>query len=729
MAHIQPLDAQKKNKSKSKLSVDSGLLCLVLLAKFHEKNVNAEQLHHEFSDGGKPFTTDDVLLAAKHLGLRARAKQIGAEGLHRVPLPAVAVMKGKGRSKKQRFVVLGQASDTEVLIQDPEVGKPQKLDKAEFAKTWTGELLLIQRRSLLPQSIREFDFSWFIPEILKHRKLFGDVLLASFFIQLFALATPLFFQVIIDKVLVHRSLSTLDVLVFALITVSIFDAFLGAARNYVLTHTTSRIDVTLGARLFRHLLDLPMSYFGARRIGDTVARVRELETIRGFLTGSALTSVLDLFFVVVFLAVMYYYAPLLTWIVVGSFPFYIGLSVFVTPVLRARIDEKFNRGAENQAFLVENINGIETIKASAVEPQMRRRWEEQLAGYVSAGFKAQNLGNIANHSAQLISKVTMGLTLFFGAKMVMEGTLSVGQLIAFNMLSGRVTGPILRLAQLWQDFQQVGISVKRLGDVLNTKTEATTTPNRAQLPALKGNVKFDHVTFRYQPDGPAILNDLSLEVKPSEVIGIVGVSGSGKSTLTKLIQRMYVPEAGRVMIDGTDLAMVDPVWLRRQVGVVLQENFLFNKSVRDNIALANPSLSMDQITAAAQIAGAHDFILELPQGYDTIIGERGGSLSGGQRQRVAIARALVTNPRLLIFDEATSALDYESEAIIQKNMRQICHNRTVFVIAHRLSTVYNADRIIVMDKGRIIETGNHKDLLSKNGYYARLYNLQAGGAS
>jgi subfamily B ATP-binding cassette protein HlyB/CyaB len=463
-------------------------------------------------------------------------------------------------------------------------------------------------------------------------------------------------------------------------------------------------------------------------VGDTVARVRELESIRNFITGSAVTLVIDLFFTFVFFAVMYYYSTALTFVVLGTIPFYILLAVFVTPILRARLHEKFNRGAENQSFLVETIHGIQTLKASAVEPQSQRRWEEQLSGYIRASFRAANLSNIAGQTASFINKLTTLLILWIGARLVINGELSVGQLVAFNMLAGRVSSPILRLTQLWQDFQQAGISVQRLGDILNVTPEPAYAPGRASLPRLEGRVSFEGVTFRYRPDGPEVLREVSFRVNPGEIIGIVGRSGSGKSTLTKLIQRLYVPERGRVLVDGVDLALVDTVWLRQNIGVVLQENFLFNRSVRENIALSDPALPMERVMMAAKLAGAHEFILELSQGYDTVVGEHGCTLSGGQRQRLAIARALITNPRILILDEATSALDYESEAIIHQNMRYICKDRTVFIIAHRLNAVRNAHRILVIDKGEIVESGTHNDLIEASGYYARLYSHQAGMA-
>ena len=699
---------------------DTGLGCLVIIARFLGVAADERQLRHRFVHTEEPVDANTLIRAARHIGLKARRVNREWQALSKTPLPALA------QHQDGHWLVIAKADRERVLIQDPLEGRPLTLPRELFESSWNGAVMLLTRRApLLDENIR-FGFRWFIPALIKYRRLFSEVLIASFFLQLFALITPLFFQVVIDKVLVHKGLTTLDVLAFGLIVVSVFEVLLGGLRTYVFSHTTNRVDVELGAKLYRHLLSLPMSYFGARRVGDSVARVRELENVRNFITGSSLTLVVDLFFTFVFLAVMYYYSPLLTYIVLGAIPVYILLSVFVTPLLRARVNEKFNRGAENQAFLVESIHGMETLKAMAIEPQMQNRWEQQLAAYVNAGFNASRLGNIASQVAGLINKIVVVLILWVGARAVIQGELSVGQLIAFNMLAARVSGPVLRLVQLWQDFQQAGVSVQRLGDILNTPTEPGYEQSRLSLPDIEGRIQFDHVIFRYSPDGAEILRDLSLELVPGEVVGIVGRSGSGKSTLAKLVQRLYVPERGRVLIDGVDIAQVDTAWLRRRTGVVLQESVLFNRSVRENIALSDPGLPMESIIQAAKLAGAHEFILEMPEGYDTLVGEHGDNLSGGQRQRIAIARALISNPKILIFDEATSALDYESERAIQQNMSAICQGRTVIIIAHRLSTVRAADRIVVMEKGQIIEQGNHDQLLQEAGHYARLYALQNG---
>ena len=715
-AHVETADALVP-------PTDTGLICLLIMARFYDLPADGSQLRHQFAQSGQPLSDTDLLRAAKHLGLKTGVLTANWNKLAGIPLPALA------KRTDGRYVVLAKLEGEKALIQDPTEARPLVLSREQFESAWNGQLLLFTKRAnLRPQDLK-FDFTWFIPAIVKYRKFLGEVLVASFFLQLFALLTPLFTQVVIDKVLVHKGFTTLYVLAVGMIALALFDAILGGLRTYLFSHTTNRIDVGLGAQLFRHVLALPLAYFEARRVGDTVARVRELEHIRQFLTSHSVTVVLDLLFTVVFLAVMWFYSPILTLVVMASLPLYALLSISITPAIRARLHEKFNRGADNQSFLVEAISGIQTVKALAVEPPLLRKWEEQLAGYVRASFRATSLMTVAGQTATFIQKVTTISVLWLGAYRVIDGDLTIGQLIAFTMLSAQVTGPLLRLVNLWQELQQVGISVQRLGDILNTLPEPSYNPNRTTLPQVKGHIVFEDVTFRYRPDGMEVLRKVSFTVAAGQIIGLVGRSGSGKSTIAKLIQRLYVPERGRILVDGVDLAQVDPAWLRRQVGVVLQENFLFNCSVRDNIALTDPGLAMEQVIQAAKLAGAHEFILELPEGYDTMVGEHGCSLSGGQRQRIAIARALVANPRILIFDEATSALDYESEAIIQQNMTQISQGRTVFIIAHRLSTVRPAHQIYVVEKGEIVEQGSHEELLRVKGFYARLQSHQEGYAA
>jgi ATP-binding cassette, subfamily B, bacterial HlyB/CyaB len=511
------------------VAADPGLSVLVTMLRFQGIGADPAQLRHRLGHG--PVGVPEMLRCAKELGLKARSYNTNWGRLASTPMPGIAVLRDGG------FIVLGKVGEDQAIVQSPRSLRPTLMTRAELEDVWDGELVLMTRRTGLRDLSRRFDITWFLGAVYKYRDVLGKVLVASFFLQLFALISPLFFQVVIDKVLVHHSLGTLDVLVIGLVTISVFETILGILRTYVFAHTTNRIDVELGARLFRHLLALPLAYFQARRVGDSVARVRELENIRNFLTSSALTLVIDLFFTFVFLAVMYVYSPLLTFLVLGSFPFYIGISALATPLFRRRLDEKFERGAENQAFLVESVNGVETLKSMAVEPQMQRRWEDQLAGYVTASFKVLSLGNTASQLVQLINKLVTAGVLYFGARLVIDGSLSVGELVAFNILAGRVSAPVLRLAQIWQDFHQARLSVARLGDILNTRPEPIYNPGQTALPAIQGDVAFEHVTFRYRIDGPEVLHDISFRVPPGQIIGIVGPSGSGKSA------RQVDPEA------------------------------------------------------------------------------------------------------------------------------------------------------------------------------------------
>jgi ATP-binding cassette, subfamily B, bacterial HlyB/CyaB len=699
----------------------SGLLSLASIAGHYRIAADPSQLAHDLGLGSRDAAGEDIVRAATRIGLKARLLQNQtAKRLVSAPTPAILRMTDDGYR-----ILVQRLADGRLRIADPltRIAKDESVDEA--AASWTGEIVLVTRRFGGPGfDPATFGFRWFLPSIWRYRGPLAHVLIASLFVQLFALITPLFFQIVIDKVLVHKGLSTLAVIVVGLIAIGLFDVTLQYLRSYALSHTTSRIDVELGSRVFDHLLRLPLSYFETRPTGQTVARVREVETIRNFLTGQGLSSIIDLLFTLVFVAVMFLYSTTLALIVLASIPFYLLVAYLIRPALRQKINERFNTGAASQQFLVESVFGMQTLKAAAVEPILRNEWDDRLAAYVKTSFQAVVLSNIGQNAIQYVNKVTTAAVLFFGAKAVIDNDLTIGGLVAFYMIMNQATAPILRLSQLWQSFQQVQISVQRLGDILNSPPEAQRLAS-AHLPPMRGAIRISGLSFRYRPDGTDVLRDINLDIPAGQVLGIIGHSGSGKSTLTKLIQRLYRPDRGQILIDGVDIGQVDTAWLRRQIGVVLQENVLFNRTIHENIALGNPGMQRGQVIAAARLAGADEFIAKLPLGYDTPIEERGANLSGGQRQRIAIARALATQPRILILDEATSALDYESERMIQSNMRRIVYGRTVIIIAHRLAAVRHCDRIIAIENGAIIEEGNHQSLLGRpTSLYARLWRMQ-----
>ncbi|WP_338883056.1 type I secretion system permease/ATPase [Xenorhabdus sp. TH1] len=689
---------------------------LVLIAGYHGINLDSSAIKHQFSDKNGYFGITQWILAARNNLLHAKLVKKKADRLKFVSFPAMIL-----NDEDKSFILL-KAENNKYLIYDIEEKNNIVLDESEFNKIYSGQIILVSSKRSISDKLQKFDFTWFIPSVVKYRHIFIEILLLSIFIQIISLVTPFFFQIVMDKVLVHQSYNTLDVIAFAFIVVVLFDVILTGLRTYLFSHTTNRIDIELGSKLLNHIINLPIRYFEIRRVGDTIARVKEQENIRQFLTGQAFTSLLDVMFSFLFIIVMWYYCPTLTLIVLASLPLYIALSAIISPILRRRLNSQFSRNADNQAFLVETVNTISTLKSLAAERQIINRWHELLPAYVCSAMKVTRLAILGQQSVQLIQKVVSILILWLGAHLVIKNEITVGQLIAFNMLSSQVTTPIIRLAQLWQDFQQTGISVARLGDILNTPVEHN--QGSLNLSSLRGEITFEDVFFRYQTDGKWNVNNLSFNIKAGEIIGIVGRSGSGKSTLTKLIQRFYSPEKGRIMIDELDIALAEPTWLRSNIGVVQQENVLLNKTIKENISLTHPSASLELIIHVCKQAGAHNFIMQLPKGYDTKIGEQGVGLSGGQRQRIALARVLLNNPKILILDEATSALDYESEKAILMNMPLICKNRTVIIIAHRLSTIKNSDRIIVMDEGGIVELGTHNQLMNiEDGIYKKMSQL------
>lgn len=703
--------------------LDTAIICLVTIAKILGIPADEAQLRRAYVvTGAGGMDTMTLLRAAGELGLTSRLIATNQERFAKTPLPAMAIL------KNGNYIVVARLENEKVVVIDPYRTQPFMLPLENFFNAWNSELVLFTRRYISKKTKVEgkFDLSWFIPAIWRYKGFLGQVLFLSFILQLFGLVSPMFTQVIVDKVLIHRSLNTLDVLIIGMALVSIFQAWMTGLRSYLFTHTTNKIDVALSTKLFRHITALPVKYFETWQVGEVVARVRELENVRQFITGSGLTVVLDTIFTVVYIVAMFMYSSYLSLITLLILPLYIILNLVVTPIYRKRLNDKFTAGTENEAFLIETVTGIQTVKSLAVESQFVQKWEQMLARYIKTAFTTANLSNIAGNIGGFIQQVFILVILWFGSYQVMQDKLTVGELIAFQMMSGQVIAPILRLVNMWQSFQQTMVSVERLGDIMNEPAEPAFNASRTTLPAVRGDIVLDRVTFRYRSDMSEALYQLSISIKAGSSIGIVGRSGSGKSTLTKMIQRLYVPESGRLLIDGVDLAQVEPAWLRRQIGVVLQDSFLFNGTIRDNIGAARLDAPLEDIMMAAKASGAHEFIEELADGYDTIVGERGTALSGGQRQRIAIARALLTNPRILIFDEATSALDYESERIIMNNLDQISVGRTMIMIAHRLSTVHHCDKIIVLERGRVVEQGTHEELLAKRGMYYSLYIQQKG---
>ncbi len=705
--------------------INSGAACLTMVANHLQHSTQMEWVQRQLR-GQRPT---DIVEASEKLGLQLRRIETNWTSLRQLGFPALMLWgspnnQQNGQSDRHWVVIYGVRGDR-LIIADPlnPTMQCEAVHRSAIEPNWDGQLWQAE----VIQTQERFNLGWFLPAVWKYRGLLLEVLLASMTLQLLGLATPLITQVVIDKVMVQGSLSTLDAMAFALFGVAAFESLLGILRLFIFTHTARRLDLSLSAQLFRHLMRLPLAYFEARRVGDTVARVQELENIRQFLTGTALTVVLDSIFAVVYLVLMFSYSATLTGVALAVLPLFAILTIVTTPILRNWLNETFNRSADSQSFLVETVTGIHSVKAHTAEKVSRDRWEGLFARYIRTSFKASTTSNISSNLGDFLTNFSYLLILWFGAKLVIDQKLTVGQLVAFQMLSGRVTGPLLRLVQLWQNLQQVLLSVDRIGDILNVAPEAEPGSGLV-LPPLQGQVTFDQVFFRYNPNNEPVLKGISFSTQPGMLVGIVGRSGSGKSTLSKLLQRLYTIESGRILIDGFDIKSADLHSLRSQMGVVLQEDFIFNGNIIDNISLGRPEVTAEQVVEAARLAVAHDFVSEQPQGYETNVGERGTALSGGQRQRIALARLFLCDAPILVLDEATSALDSETEQQVLQNLKKVAADRTVFLIAHRFAPLKKADLILVMEKGLIAEKGTHDELIRMKGLYWSLYQRQQAAA-
>lgn len=701
---------------KGKTPEEVGLACFHMISKHFgmpfRKDVIERIINDQIQQHGS-LSLDICGAISELMGLNAQMLKMPKQAITRINPPALVKW-------QDSLAVIYEINDRNIVLGVPEIGiLRRQVDDFLDSSEDTCQLLLLQKSKHTPQE--RFGLSWFVPYIQKYRRVLIEVFIASFFVQLFALANPLMIQVIIDKVIVQNSPDTLHVLGFFLLVIAVFEAVLTTLRTYLFVDTTNRIDMSLGSEIIDHLLRLPLRYFERRPVGEISTRINELENIRQFLTGTALTVVLDAIFSVIYVVVMFIYSPLLTFVSLGIIPLFIGLTWFFSPIIRRQIRAKAERNAKTQSHLVEVMTGIQTVKAQNIELRSRWQWQEYYARYVDTGFKTVITSTLASSSSNFLNKLSALLVLWVGAYLVLDGQLSLGQLIAFRIISGYVTSPILRLTQLWQNFQETALSLERLSDIVDHPQEAEEDRDNIPMPLIVGEVQFRDVCFRFKQNGNLQLRNVNLKVAPKTFVGIVGESGAGKSTLTKLLPRLYEPEAGQILIDGYEVNKVELYSLRRQIGMVPQETLLFDGTVRDNIALTNPNATNEEVIEAARIAVAHEFIMTLPNGYNTRVGERGASLSGGQRQRIAIARSVLQNPRMLILDEATSALDYSTERQVSENLMAAFGDRTVFFITHRLATIQNADLIIVMSDGAIAEKGTHQELIAMEGLYYTLF--------
>jgi len=702
---------------------DCGAACLAMILRYYGKHVSINRLRDLANVSREGATLYSIAEAAETLGFHSRGIRASYEHLVKVELPAVAHWEGF------HYIVLYEVQPDRVVVADPGIGL-RKLTRAEFEKGWTGYLLLLTPTSKI-ENVEESKstFGRFLPLLKPYRYLLFQIFLASLLMQLFGLASPIFTQIIVDKVLVHKSTSMLNMLLIGMVLVAVFQTATMSVRYYLLVHTTRRLDMTMVVDFYRHVLSLPMRYFEERKVGDILKRFNENARIRDFMTGRAISVMLDCLMLFVYLALMFYYNVKLTLVALAFIPGYVILTLVVTPIFKRQYREAFEKSSEADSHMVESVTGVGTIKATAAERRIRWKLEGLIVQSLNVQFRSALSGMATISIGHLLQTLNTVFLFWYGAYLVINGELSVGQLVALSLLVANVTHPILNLVDLWRECQEINIALERLNDVFDAKPEEDASkPGLIRLPRIRGHIKFDNVTFRYPTrDDRNALQNINLVITAGQTVALVGRSGSGKSTFANMLLRLHQPNEGRILIDGFDLRQTGINSLRQQIGVVPQEVFLFSGTIRENIAFGEPDAPLEQVVGASMLAGAHEFISELPLGYETKIGERGQSLSGGQKQRIAIARALFKKPRILIFDEATSALDTESERAIQQNLAQILKDRTTLIIAHRLSTVRNADLIIVMDRGAIVETGNHYSLMEQHGIYYYLNSQQLEG--
>jgi ATP-binding cassette subfamily B protein len=705
---------------RAKGDLEAPLACFQMLAKHlglkFRKDVIRRVLTNQLKSAGK-ISMQACGAIAQMMGLQGQLVQVPATSVNRLRAPAMIPWQNS-------FAVIFSITEQEIVLGSPESGL-QRLKPGIFAEIWgeMGQILLLTAPK--SEQKEQFSFWWFVPALMEHRTVFIEVLISSFFVQVFGLVNPLMTMIIIDKVMGDRNIEALDILALLMLIVALFEALLSGLRTFLFVDTTNRLDVKLSSEVIDHLLRLPLKYFDNRRVGDLTGRIGELANIRNFLTGTALTVVLDAVFSVIYIAVMLTLNPLMTAVALAGVPFFAVIILVNSPIIQRLLRKKAERYADSQSYLVEILNGIQTVKAQNLELRSRWEWSGRYARFMTASFNTVLTQTTASSISSFLNKLSGLALLWVGAYLVIDGSLSIGGLIAFRIIAGNVTGSLLRFVSVWQSFQEVGMSVERLRDVLDTPAEVDEEDrSNIDMPEIKGAVKFEELSFRFGESGPLQLANVNLDFSEGSFVGIVGLSGSGKSTLMKLLQRLYPPLSGRIFIDGYDIHKVELYSLRRQIGVVLQDTLLFNGTVQDNIALSNPDASTDEVVRAAKIAVAHDFVMNLSAGYNTVVGERGSSLSGGQRQRIAIARTVLQNPNLLILDEATSALDYSSERQVCENLADAFQGKTVFFITHRLTTVKGADSIIMMDQGSVVEQGTHDELMALKGRYYCLYQQQ-----